>query len=200
MTISISNTLVTNTFDFWRNRTNELAYAMSSNAVTVNSTKAIGSAAISGDFSANTVTVANSTSQVVVTVPTTVQVNDGNYYLNANGQWSLVSTTSEAISNIKADVFSTSGTSDLLLDSFLKNAYNAAEYVINSINGTSTSHSAVKILLYHNNADAYLTEYATMNTGTPFNTFSANANTTHVRLWVKSTSSTSSIKYFRVVV
>jgi hypothetical protein len=53
MTVYIQNTAVTNTFDFWRNRTNELAFAMSNSAVTVDSNTAVGNAAITGTFSAN---------------------------------------------------------------------------------------------------------------------------------------------------
>ena len=34
MTVTVANTANTNTFDYWRNRTNELAYAMSTYAVT----------------------------------------------------------------------------------------------------------------------------------------------------------------------
>ena len=54
MTVLVQNTEVTNTFDFWRNRTNQLAYAMSNSAVTVDSNTAVGNAAITGTFTANT--------------------------------------------------------------------------------------------------------------------------------------------------
>jgi len=52
MTVSVANVANTNTFDYWRNRTNELADAMSNKAVTVESTTATGNAAISGTFTA----------------------------------------------------------------------------------------------------------------------------------------------------
>ena len=53
MTASVQNTATTNTFDFWRNRTNELASAMTNLAVTVNSNTAVGNAAITGTMTAN---------------------------------------------------------------------------------------------------------------------------------------------------
>lgn len=53
MTIAIANTEVTNTFDYWRQRTNELAAAMSIKAVTVNSNAAIGNASVTGSLYAN---------------------------------------------------------------------------------------------------------------------------------------------------
>ena len=34
MTVTVANTGNTNTFDYWRNRTNELAYAMTTYVVT----------------------------------------------------------------------------------------------------------------------------------------------------------------------
>jgi hypothetical protein len=37
MTITISNTANTNTFDYWRNRTNELAHSMSNFVMTTDS-------------------------------------------------------------------------------------------------------------------------------------------------------------------
>jgi hypothetical protein len=52
MTVSVANVANTNTFDYWRNRTNELANAMSTVAVTVNSNTASGNAAITGIFTA----------------------------------------------------------------------------------------------------------------------------------------------------
>ena len=53
MTISIANTLITNTFEYWRSRTNELAYAMSSNTVTTGGGPAVGNAYVTGLFFAN---------------------------------------------------------------------------------------------------------------------------------------------------
>jgi hypothetical protein len=53
MTISIANTLITNTFEYWRSRTNELAYAMSSNTVTTGGSPAVGNAYVTGLFFAN---------------------------------------------------------------------------------------------------------------------------------------------------
>lgn len=63
MTVSVANVANTNTFDYWRTRTNELAYAMSSKAVTVESTTAVGNAAITGSFTANVFLVPNSAFQ-----------------------------------------------------------------------------------------------------------------------------------------
>ena len=44
MTIAVANTSNTNTFEYWLNRTNELADAMSNKVITVNSNNKIGRA------------------------------------------------------------------------------------------------------------------------------------------------------------
>lgn len=53
MTVSVANTSNTNTFEYWVNRTNELANAMTTVAVTVDSNTAVGNAAVSNKMSAN---------------------------------------------------------------------------------------------------------------------------------------------------
>jgi len=57
MTVAISNVALTNTIDFWRTVTNQLASAMSTYAVTTNANVATGNAIINGYFTANGITV-----------------------------------------------------------------------------------------------------------------------------------------------
>jgi hypothetical protein len=54
MTIDVANSTLSNTFDFTRNRVNELAAAMTNKAITVNSNAAVGNAFVTGTFRANT--------------------------------------------------------------------------------------------------------------------------------------------------
>ncbi len=56
MTVSISNVALTNTFDFWRTITNQLADAMSTKVITTNANVATGNAIINGYFTANGIT------------------------------------------------------------------------------------------------------------------------------------------------
>jgi hypothetical protein len=58
MTITVANTANTNTFDYLRNRTNELADAMTNKTVTVDSNTATGNAVVNGHFVSGTL-VAN---------------------------------------------------------------------------------------------------------------------------------------------
>lgn len=53
MTVAISNVALTNTFEFWRTVTNQMATAFSNVAVTTNANVATGNAIINGYFTAN---------------------------------------------------------------------------------------------------------------------------------------------------
>jgi len=53
MTVQIQQVANTSTFNFWLNRTNELANVISTKAVTVESNSAVGNASIIGTFSSN---------------------------------------------------------------------------------------------------------------------------------------------------
>ena len=67
MTVTIANTSNTNTFGYWKERTNELAYAMSTYAVTVGSNAAVGNAAIIGTYIANSFQISNSSGTYLLT-------------------------------------------------------------------------------------------------------------------------------------
>lgn len=55
MTIAVANTTLANTFGHWLTRVNEIATALSTKVVTVNSNTTIGNAAIEGTFTANVI-------------------------------------------------------------------------------------------------------------------------------------------------
>ena len=190
MTITVANTSNTSTFEYWLNRTNELADAMSNYAVTTDSNTAVGNAAITGTFTANivltntfnvntsilvgnatvnssinsssitigssivnssafsignsivnsssitigssvvnsvvnstSVSLSNSTSNISITIPTSSQISNGVFYLNANGSWS-------AAGGLLSQAVSTTGTSIQNIDSFSTSTYRTAEYLI----------------------------------------------------------------------
>jgi hypothetical protein len=92
MTVTVQNTAITNTFDFWRTQTNYLAAAMTNLAVTVNSNTAVGNAAISGTMTANlfsgnvAATLANLTTINATSIGTTnlVANSTNTFVLNTN--------------------------------------------------------------------------------------------------------------------
>lgn len=197
MTIEVANTGTTNTFQFLINRVNELAGAMSSNAVTTNSNTASGNAALTGTFTANvlvanTVRVSNSTANIVISVPNTAVISDGNYFLNANGSWGLIK---PAITTLSVN---TTGTSTQEIDNYSMSLLGGSEYFIRVKDNNANGYHALKILTFHNNVNAFSTEYGTMVSNTTLGTFEVSTNTTHVILNMTPVSSNTSLTISRV--
>lgn len=98
MTIAVANTQLTNTYDYWRNRTNDLAYIISTYAVTTESNTAAGNAAITGTFTANnlnvnnSVSIGNSTVNVVISSTTSsLTANSGTFLTLSSNTGSFTS-------------------------------------------------------------------------------------------------------------
>lgn len=86
MTVEVSNVELTQSFGAWLAQTNQLADAMTNKVVTVNSNTAVGNAAISGTFSANSLSTNGITSSTgVVTVSAANVVIDNTAALLADG-------------------------------------------------------------------------------------------------------------------
>ena len=137
MTINVANTGLTNTFDYWRNRTNELAYAMSQYVVTTDSNTATGNAAITGTFTAdalvaNTLTFSSTNGSINVNIITTSNISTNNL---------TVSTGS--IANLSSNIFSSNTGNVVTLSSNIINSNTANLIVISSNNGTFASYVTV---------------------------------------------------------
>jgi len=194
MTVTVANTANTNTFDYWRNRTNELAYAMSALAVTAGgSNAAAGNAAITGNFTANAIIIGNSSVNTTISTANSVQQSNGQYFLNANGNWSLLS------ASVYTDNTVTTGTSAQIIDYYDFTQYGAVEYLVNVIDNSANNRLTTKILTTHDYSTVWISEYATITTNTSnMGTFSANANSTHVKLNFTPTSSNTTVNYIRL--
>ena len=191
MTAAVQNTITTNTFDFWRNRTNELAFAMSTLVVTVNSNTAVGNAAITGSFTANSLNVSNGTTSIAIPAPSSAAINNNNYYLNANGNWSYVPTNNGALTVVSAGPY--------IVDSFPMTSWNSAEYLLNA-KDNSGNYVTTKLLVTHDGINGYSTEYGTIITNNPLGVFSANSNTSHVILNFVPSVSSANVKFARTLV
>ena len=192
MTVNVANTANTNTFDYWRNRTNELAYAMSTYAVTAGgSNAAVGDASVTGRINANTVSVGNASVNVVISTANSTQIANGQFFLNANGSWTQVAAPTYT------GAAPTSGNTAQLIDYYDMTQYSVVEYLISAIDNTANNRISTKIFTTHDTSYAYTTEYATYVTNTNFGTFAANANSTHVRLYFTPTSTNTNVKFIR---
>ena len=223
MTVTVSNTANTNTFDYWRNRTNELADAMTNKTVTVDSNTATGNAAITGTFSANVLflgnTTVNSTSNSTsIVFGNTVQntvVNTSSIFISnstsnltisipttsqyANGKFFLNANGSftlvEAL--IKGNI-ETSGTTNTEINNYLTNTFASAEYLLAVKDNNANNYQSSKILITHDVDNAYLSEYAIIVSNNYVGSFFANSNTSHVRLYFNPTSTNTTINFTRV--
>ena len=258
MTVNVQNTEVTSTFDFWRNRTNELAYAMSNKAITVESAKAVGNGGIIGTFTANNIVtevftvnnyisvgnstvntvidaknitftnstftstinstsgsfssyisigsavanatvntsvikLSNSTSNTYISIPSSEQFSNGSYFLNANGNWAVVQ------SPVTSEAKSFTGTGTQVFDSFLKANFRSAEYLVSTTNLAANGYEVTKLLVIHDNGDAYLSEYGTITTNNHLCVFTVGCNTTHAIVYNTPNSTSMSIKYTRAL-
>jgi hypothetical protein len=192
MTATIQNTATTSTFDFWRNRTNELAYAMSTIAVTTNSNTAVGNAAITGQFTANAILISNGSTSIALNTPNSAIIASGLYGLSATGAWVY-----RPVSN---GIVITTGTSAQNVDSWSLTTYSTAEYVVNVKDNAANGFSATKILVVHDIGNSYITEYGTINSNGSLGTFSSTTNATHVIVRFTPASVNTTVKYARTLI
>ena len=193
MTVNVANTSNTNTFDYWRNRTNELAYAVSTYAVTAGSTNAAsGNAAITGNFNANTFTVGNSTVNTTIRTANSTQQSNGQFFLNANGSWTIIGAP------VYTDNVATTLANVQIIDYYSLADYGAVEYLVNVIDNNANNRLTTKILTTHDTSTVWLTEFATITTNTSnMGSFSANANSTHAKVYFTPVSSNTNVKFIR---
>jgi hypothetical protein len=152
MTVTVANTANTNTFDYWRNRTNELADAMTNKTVTVESNTATGNAAITGTFSANVLflgnTTVNSTSNSTsIVFGNTVQntvVNTSSITFGNTVQNTVVNTSSITFGNTvqntvvnTSSIFISNSTSNLTISIPTTSQYANGKFFLNA-NGSFT--------------------------------------------------------------
>lgn len=193
MTIAVANVANTNTFDYWRVRTNELAYAMSNYTITTDSNTVNGNAAVNGYITATGFIVSNTISNAVFTIPTANQYNSGQHFLNANGSW--VQVPAYLITT------NTSGAgAPALIDSYKMSDFNAMEYMIYMKDNDANGYLSTKLITVHDGANVFITEYATVTSNSLFTSgpLKANANTTHVKLYVTPTSANTDVRILRL--
>jgi hypothetical protein len=201
MTVSVSNTLITDTFDNWRTRTNQMAYAMSTIVLTAGSTVTGNTTAngyfVANGFVGNTVTVSNTTTNVTISTASATQISNGQYFLNANGAWSLVAATSS--SPTTNSVVTTAGTSLVTVDTFSMSSYNVADYTINVKDQIANNYYSSKILLTHDTGSGYLSEYSIIISNTSVGTFGTSVSSGNVNLTFTPVSTSTKVKIIRSI-
>jgi hypothetical protein len=193
MTITIANTANTNTWEYFINRVNELAYHTSGAVLTSdgtgNNNVTSGNAVLGGRFSANVISIGNSSVNVAITAANSTLQSSGKYYLNANGAW--VETPGSRTS------VSVSSSGSTLLDTFSVSECSAAEYLIAVNDSANTKVLATKFLLSQDGSSTYNTEYGILGSNTTFATFNANISAGSVRLYISTSVTPLSVTFTR---
>jgi hypothetical protein len=219
--ILVANTTPNNTFSYWMNRTNEVATAMSVYALTTDSngnyTMAVGNSQITGTFSANalvstytlnvgnptynvsvnatSLSIQNPTSSLVINAPSSAVSSNGQYWLNANGQYGYIPFY-YGILNIYA------AGSAATVDSFSMTAYRTAKYLVSVWDNNANNRYASEILVAHDGTVPYIVEYSgiTTNTSGPIGTFSVTYAGVLAELQLTPVSSNVTVRYYRTAV
>jgi hypothetical protein len=181
MSIYIANTSNTSTFQYWLNRTNELAYQMTGSVMTSDATGNVyvtnGNATLNGVFTANGFTVGNSTANTTYYAPNSEAIQKS-YVLSANGSWVP---PAQGISNVQIN-----STANAIIDTYDINKYVGCEYIINASDAPKRNVVQTKILVMNDYIAAYQTEYATIFNNVNFisvvSTFNTVANTVEIYL------------------
>lgn len=184
------------TFYSWLGKTNDMlgAYA---ETVTVKANTAgdmtSGNGFVTGIFGANTITASilkGGNVQSNASILFTSNANIGNSSLEVN-------TLQANVSHVKSALYTTSNTDSQIVDSFVGTTYRSGKYLISIISGTA--YQSTEIMMLHDGTNAYITEYATLLSGSTLGTFVANIDSGSVRLFVTPTNASSNLKYQRTL-
>ena len=94
----------------------------------------------------------------------------------------------------------TIGTSTQEVDNFDKITLRGAEYVIAVKDTNANAYQISKLLLVHDSGNAFMTQYSIIYSNTEIGVFSANANSTHCRVYLQPTIANTHVTGSRVTV
>jgi hypothetical protein len=154
-------------------------------------------------FVANTITVGSNVSL------STVSLFMGNSTVNSSLTSStltigntVINSTSVSDSNIQRSslTLTTTGSSAQLLDSWGISAFRSADYVMQIKDNSANGHAMSHLQLLNDGTNPKMAEYGQMFTNGALGSFSANANTTAIRLYYTPISANTTIKASRVLI
>lgn len=194
------------TFQIWVDRTNEVINAISTIVVTTNTHAngglTTGNGWVEGIFGAlnlraNTISGGTVQTPGVLTLTSNLAITGGNVTFGTV----VVNTTMITIGGSNVALITdagvnttTSGTTAQQVDFWDKTAYRAAEYTLTIKDNDANNHQVSRFLVLHDEGDAYYTQYAIVWSNNAQGNFSANANSTHVRVYLTPVSSNTNVK------
>lgn len=145
---------------------------------------------------------------IAIGVGANVTINTSSLFVGNSTVNTVVNSSSLNINDVNHTSFTTntnSSGSNFVVDSFNLSTFRAGQYTI-SIKDTSTSANAYQVsqlLVTHVTDNAYVTEYGIITTNSSVGTlgvFSANANTTHVKLNFVPSVANTTVKGSRILI
>jgi len=166
--------------------------------ITTTGTLSVGGSGANVSINASSIVLANSTIGVTIGVPTVAQAANGQYYLAANGAWSLILQPYNPTSNGYISIVGAG--SAQLIDSYSMASFNSADYLVSVKDSAANNFYAGHIITSHNSGDAYISPYGEMTSNSYVGAWSANSNTTHVRVYFTPSLLSCVVKYTRTIV
>ncbi len=153
---------------------------------TMNTTSlSLGNTTVNAFVNTTVFQLANSTVTFNFTKPTAAEAAAGSYFLNSGGNWSQIGAAVET---------PTTGTTAQLIANFTFADYYAGELHIAVNDENANNRLTTKLLVVHDEGDAYYSEYALIESNSAMGTFAANANSTHVRVYFTPVSTSTTVK------
>lgn len=146
----------------------------------------VGNSTVNAVVNSTSLSISNSTVVYNFIPPTSAQKAADTYYLNANGSWLEIPT-------VEPVTYTTTGTSAQEVDSWLLATYYSTEYNITVNDNNANNRQISKMVVIHDEGDAYYNEYAIVQSNSAMGTFVANSNTTHCRLFFTPVSSNTTL-------
>jgi len=126
---------------------------------------------------------------------------DGKLYIkkNENGTESIVDVTAGgggSASYVTGKVTLSTTTADQIVDNFIPTAVHTVKYYVEA--ARSNAYHATEILLMHDGTDCYVTEYATIYSGSSLISFNANISGGSVRLLATPANANTVVTFARI--
>lgn len=152
-----------------------------------------------GTMNAASHTVGTSTIANATGVYTTGTVNAASHTI---GTTAIINATSFVHGSVLRDFFAntTTGTTGQIVDSWAVATYRSAKYTLSVKDNNANAYMLSEMLIIFDSVNPQTTEYGLIISNTSLGTFSANSNTTHVRLTFTPTSSNTTIKADRLLI
>jgi hypothetical protein len=198
MPTPISNVNLTNTFDYWIQRSNEAFSFITGKAVSVNSAAAVGHAFINGSVTSNilytnAISGGNSTvnSTISITAPTTTFT--GNVAVNGTASF----TSNVSFNNITAagvlgvnsftlatntKSLTTNSSTQSVIDAVSSSVFKTVKYTAQVVDSNTGWFRSSEMLLTHNGSTVIRNEYAVLNSNNEFVSFDADISGGNIRL------------------